>query len=201
MARRLVNSLPLGCAVVAGLLAVGAGPANAERIQRIDPAGDMTGFTESADGVTATPAPSHQAGDITSLIVRHGPRAVTMKVNFAQLHRTHFNAFFGQLRTSTLTRQLFVEDGRGSRPRLSVVNKRFRPVCSGATLHVDYHADTFAIRVPRACLERPDWVKAIAMSANGADASNTFYIDDAFTSRPVEDPDGRPTWSRRVHRL
>jgi hypothetical protein len=183
------------------LLAVGVGPASADRVEWIDAAGDMTGYTESSEGAGATPAPDHHAGDVTSVVVRHGRHTVTMKVSFAQLRRSHFNAFFGRLRTATVTRHFFVEDERGARPRLYVVNKRFQPACKGATLHVDYQVNTSAIRVPRTCLQRPHWVKATAISANDtSDGSNTYYLDDAFSPSPIEDTEGRGTWSARVHR-
>jgi hypothetical protein len=191
----------LGCTMATGLLVLGVGPANADRLRWTDAAGDMTGFTESSEGVTATPAPDHHAGDVTSLVVRHGRHAVTMEVSFAQLRRSHFNALIGKLRTDTLARHFFVEDERDARPRLYVVNKRFTPVCGGATLHVDYRANTVSIRVPRRCLKRPDWVKATAMSANDkGDGSNTYYLDDAFSPSPLEDTEGRATWSARVRR-
>ena len=100
-----------------------------------------------------------------------------------------------------MTRHFFVEDERDARPRLYVVNRRFRPVCARATMHMDYQANTVAIRVPRTCLKRPDWVKATATSANDkADGSNTFYLDDAFSPTPVEDNEVHRTWSTRVHR-
>jgi hypothetical protein len=190
----------LGSAVAAGLLAVGVGPASADRVDSADAAGDMTGFTESSEGVAATPAPDHHAGDVTSVVVRHGRHAVTMKVSFAPLSRSHFNGFFGKVRTDPATRRFFVEDERDARPRLYVVNRRFRPVCGGATLHVDYREDTLAVRLPRTCLKRPDWVRATAMSANDkGDGSNTYYLDDAFNPSPVEDSEGRGTWSARVY--
>src|SRR5215213_691692 len=78
------------------------------------------------------------------------------------------------------------------------VNKRFRPVCGGATLDVDYQANTLAVRVPRTCLKRPDWVRAAAMSANdNGDGSNTYYLDDAFSPSHVNASEGRRTWSAR----
>ncbi len=191
----------LGCAVAGGLLAVGVGPASAERVPSSDAAGDMTAFTESSEGDAATPAPHHHAGDVTSVVLRHGRHAVTMKVSFAQLRRSHFNALIGRLRTATMTRHFFVEDERDARPRLYIVNRRFRPVCAGATLHVDYQANTVAIRVPRTCLKRPDWVKATATAANDTgDGSNTFYLDDALSPTPVKETEGHATWSARVNR-
>jgi hypothetical protein len=206
MPRRLINPLSLsravlGSAAAAVLLTVAVAPASADRLRVTDARGDMTGVTESSEGVTATPAPDHRAGDVTSIVVRHRRHAVTMKVSFAQLRRSHFNGFFGRLRTDAVSRQFVVEDQRNARPRLYVVNKRFRPVCRSATLHVDYQANTLAIRVPRTCLERPEWVKARAMSANDkADGSNTYYLDDAFSRSPVEGGEGRGAWSARVHR-
>jgi len=191
----------LGCAVAAGLVVVGAGPASADRAEWTDAAGDMTGITESSDGVDMAPAPDHHAGDVTSIVVRHGRHAVTVKVSFAQLRRSHFNAFVGKLRTDTAARHFYVEDEVDVRPRLYMVNKRFRPVCGGATLDVDYQANTLAVRVPRTCLKRPDWVRAAAMSANdNGDGSNTYYLDDAFSPSPVDASEGRRTWSARVYR-
>jgi len=191
----------LGCVVTAALLVAGVGPASAERVRSSDGAGDMTAFTESAEDVTATPAPGHRAGDVTSAVVRHGRRVVTLRFSFAQLRRSHFNALIGTLRTDTTTRHLFVEDAPDGRPRLYMADKRFEPVCARATLRVDYQANTLAVRVPRSCLKRPQWVKVRAISANDtADGSNTFYLDDAFSPTPVEDIEGRAAWSARVER-
>lgn len=188
-------------AAAAGLVAVGVGPASADRVEFADAAGDMAAFTESAEGEATTPAPGHRAGDVTSVVVRHGRRAVKMKVSFTQLRRSHFNAVFGELRTDTAKRHFVVEDERGRRPRLYVVNNRFRPVCGGATVDVDYRANTVAVRLPRTCLKRPDWVRATAMSANdNSGGTNTFYLDDAFSPSPITDLEGRGAWSPRVYR-
>ena len=190
----------LACTVTTVLLVAGVGTATAQRVEFSDAAGDMTGFTESSDGVTATAAPDHHAGDITSAVVRHRRHKVTVKLSYAQLRRSHFNAVLGKVRTDTVTRYVFVQDQVDAPPEVHVFNRRFKPVCPGATLHMDYKANTVAIRVPRKCLKRPDWVKAAAISANDkADGSNTYYLDDAFSSTPVEDPEAQGTWSTRVN--
>jgi hypothetical protein len=141
----------LGCAVATVLLAVGVAPANADRLEWTDPAGDMTAVTESSDETTLAPAPGHHAGDFTSAVLRHGRRAVTINFTFAEL-RSHFNAFYGKLRAGDVTRHYFVHDEVDARPRLYVLNKRHMPACGEATLDVDYRANTLTIRVPRKCL-------------------------------------------------
>ena len=78
----------LGCAVATVLLAAGVPPANADRLKWTDPAGDMTAFTESSNGLTTVPAPDHHAGDVTSAVLRHGPRTVTINLTFADLRRS-----------------------------------------------------------------------------------------------------------------
>ncbi len=186
------------CTVAAGLIALGVGPANADHLKFADASGDMTGITESSEGATGEPAANHDAGDVTVAVIRHGKRAVTVNSSFAQLRRSHFNGFHGKLRTGSVIRYYSVIDDPKAKPVLGVFTKRFKPVCDGATLDVDYKADTLRIRVPRKCLKRPEWVKATMMSANHRARSNTYYLDDALTGTPVEDLEDRLTWSGRV---
>lgn len=148
------------------LLAVHA--ADAESSTWADGAGDMWKVDED-DGDEWRPAPGHRNGDVIKVKVAHRSRAVLIRQSFVELGRSgRRHVLVGRIRTdSGLTRTFDITANRKDWDGEMIFAKRNgrRDRC-GATHTLDYFADSATIRVPRRCLNGPEWVQVKLANAH-----------------------------------
>lgn len=195
---RTLLSLAAPSAALAAALTL-ATPAGAATFDHEDATGDTYRFSASKGSETWTPAPEATEVDLTSVSVRHG-RRIRITVTGADFTRGS-GALAYALRSGR--RQLEITQRVGTTrdfPKLDAYAYPPVPACKRITGEVDRAADTASVTVPRACLRRPDWVRAgvgHAVLEEGTRRRVVGLLDDALI-------DGQPgdylALSPRVHR-
>lgn len=138
-----------------------------------DPATGQTAYEPAAAGATPNT-------DITKMKVTHGPKRITLTVDYVDLVKdeAHVPTFREWLRLSggggaLLT--IWVNDS-WSRPVVSFWHhptldvpwaSRLRTRCSGATGRFDYARDTLTAKIPTSCVRSPDWVQFHGDASSG----------------------------------
>jgi hypothetical protein len=167
-------------AVFAGAVVAQSSPALAQTKTRPDAVGDVA--RSPVGSSTYTPAPSRIEGDITSTRVSHGPRAVWVTVHLRDLTTTSNGNFH---RISILSdrrfRQVEIDAFPGHWEGHAVTTDAHGlAVGCAVQFRIDYVANLVVLRMPRACLRRPKWVRVAVRSTV---AGTTYaYTDDARTT-------------------
>ncbi len=158
----------------------------------VDPTRDVYQLLENPDGSDAgfVRRPRVRNGDITSVVIRHRPAAVKVKVRLAKLRRpATFTYTLVSLRTAKDTwnttlyahaahpqPEIHFDDSSGS-----------GAACPRASARIDYAADVIRVRVPRRCLGNPAWVRASVAVINPRQSpARTLVLDVAPGKKPSE---------------
>lgn len=186
--RTALALLPLSALVGLGTTV----PAQAQTRTTHDARHDVVSGSDAAAAPT-TLQPGRAEGDVVSLRVHHGPRAVRVRLRYAQLTRdprasvVHVMAF----RTSDGLRaglDLLVDGGGHTwqGERLWSVEGRDRARCARLRSRINYRTDTVSVVVPRSCLSNPRWVRVGA--GGGSFVDGRVYADDvALRGRVADD--------------
>jgi hypothetical protein len=167
--RRLLATVACAAALVVPLLV--AGPATADTEVKNDPRGDVQSLALRA------PRPS---ADILRLTSTHADGVVAGRIGLVDLDTTSFlqvgfgiGTAGGDRYVAILTR----EEGEVGTMLVTVDDSEtvWCPQLAGRVLPA---ADRVAIEVPRACVDRPRWVRTGAVTIAGA-GDDDVYFDDA----------------------
>ncbi|HET6167454.1 MAG TPA: hypothetical protein VFE07_11555 [Marmoricola sp.] len=169
-----------GRAVAVGIgvtLLLQSGAAVGGILGRPDPVGDL--WRTPIGASSYAPAPRHVEGDITRIRVAHARRAVWVRVRFRELTTTSNGDFhLVGIRSDRRNRLIRIDALPGHwEGTATVTNEHGRVVPCAIRFRIDYDHGVFSMRVPRACLGRPDWVR-VGMRTTVAGPSYA-YVDDA----------------------
>jgi hypothetical protein len=162
-----------------------------------------------SDGVgpdLALPAPERTIGDITGIHIGHNRYAVHVVVYFRALpHPEGTDQFQFRLRTPDLAAALRITAKPGDFHGTSTFTNAHgnQILCSRLRYVVDYSHKRVWINVPRGCIMRPTWVQVgmqtLVSTHPGDTATNRLYVDDALTSKDLDDY-APPALSGRIYR-
>lgn len=173
------------------------GPANAatrtNQVLLRDGTGDV--WTSVVGGDTYTKAPERRLGDIVIARLAHRPHAVVARLGFAELRRSGRLRYEFAIETDS---GLWYANVTASRHRWSGTHRLWQNggdvvACSRMSHHVDYAADLVTLRVPRACIGRPQWVRLVVTAFR--ESRNVLAQDNPQNHRAL--PDG---FTRRLYR-
>ncbi len=164
--------------LTAAALAAAPLPAHAASITTSDAARDVV--SQADDQGPTQPEPLRAEGDVLSMRVTHGNRAVRIRLQAAQLTRDpqQTMAHVFALRTNEGRRadlSIYVDGSRWQGQRWWTVDGRERS-CRDVRTHIDYQAETVTATVPRRCLSNPRWVRV--GGGIGVDSDSRLYADD-----------------------
>ena len=188
-------------------LPVSAAPlAYAEPVSRvtiIDARGDMWRMPQ--DGPPLVAAPRQRRGDIRRTTIRHGVHAFNVRTQFSELaRRLQYQGFVIRVRTNAGVRRYITIAAGKFGPRtfwrgfVSVERPNGPDVDCAAAHRINYTTNVIRLRVPRSCLNDPQWVQANVISlgefGRPAAQSRAFFDNAHGPNRRLND------WSRRLHR-
>ena len=192
---RLIRSVTV-LALAVPLFAV-ATPTQAQRLDRMDPAGDV--FTladiEEGDDSYSVPAPDQLHSDIVSTRFRHTNKAVRVRVNFADLHRRKDPVTGRRPGDFRVWATVKTNEGIGrvveiafngpanpwTRPQMWSLKSVGKMIPCRINHYIDFVKDVVVLGIPRTCLSRPRWVRIGATSGVGVqDEAANFAFDDAL---------------------
>jgi hypothetical protein len=182
----------LAATAAAAMVVVPVTAAQAQTWRHADATGDVQSMPMVGDATTGTVEPDVTDPDVRTVRVSHGPRKVTMRVQFVDLAAAKDVGYiFGfQLRTNErLHRVVELDAGPGMwRGQVTFSSPRRELRCKGLSRSIDYVKNVVTVSVPRSCLSHPRWVQAGSAAAkitglNLNDPSSidnaTAYVDDA----------------------
>lgn len=175
---KLVRSAVLAATVAAAVLAPTA--ADAKAYSSTDTSGDVVVVT--MPGGSTAPAPDRTEGDIVATRVQHKARVVILTMRFRELTRGQTALHWFGIKTGKMTR-IVLMPADASHPGGAA--RMFKPNNKAVRCHVghaiDYTTNTATVRVPRACLGKPRWVK-VAMQEAAPAGDNQAYVDDSHSN-------------------
>ena len=185
---------PISGVLVVILVAVG-GAAYAGTWQHEDGTGDV--YTTSRTGVVFH---SERSGDtdLRSVSFRHAPRAVYVRAEWVNLARNDDTVvLYVNIRTSANHEVHSIVASISPRDRDGSSGYSCGPgeVCPGLRARFDYAANTVVLRIPRACLDNPRWVRLQAYGLTYRPRIKREYFDPAFSTGSYRDD-----WSPRIYR-
>lgn len=195
--RSSLRRLALLAAGIAALTSVTTGAAHAERLKFSDKQGDvwsldMNEIPDDLDSFRDLPfesAPGVRNGDIERTTLVHGPRNVTVRVDFVALRRVgEFRDDFLMFRTNEGQRRmvmLFAGEGMWRGDMFILKPRTGEEVDCGAQHKIDYAADTVSITMPRACLGDPRWVQLRAEAGWIRFQAGRVFGDNAHNRSPI----------------
>jgi hypothetical protein len=172
--------LTLAVAVSAALVPVAA---QAGSYSSPDASGDVVKFDFSAGEETPSKAPDVTDGDIVNSRVVHGPRRLTIEVQYRDLNASGGQIAHGFLIGTNKHRKreivLTAVPGhwQGHKIMLSGHGKRVR--CKGVHWSLQYGANLVRLSVPRRCLGNPKWVHVGIGTIEQPASGEAFFLDDA----------------------
>lgn len=153
--------------VVIAFLAGSVAPAMAEKISWHDSTGDMwTGEFVNDEPVWNEVVPTHANGDFRRIHVNHADRAVIIRATYRNLRRRgRFLTLSGDVKTNTgYVNGFYIavgpdgDVGWNDPPRLELDYTCVPKAKIGPSI-VDYRLNVMEVKIPRACLRHPRWVK------------------------------------------
>lgn len=126
-----------------------------------------------------SPIPTHVEGDVIAIRVSHGRRAIWVRVRLRLLTTTTNGSFhrFG-IKSDRKMRSIAIDAFPGHwEGTATVTNGVGLAVPCAIAYHLDYARSQVRLRVPRGCLNRPEWVR-VGYRATIA-GSKYAYADDA----------------------
>jgi hypothetical protein len=146
------------------------------RVELSDGTDDVWSITDSEQD-SYQPAGRVPTVDATKAVVAHRKFSLVVRVKFVDLRRVHHQSVAALISTRDRFLIGLAVAGPGSRAgRDQLVDYELGKVrCPGMTHRYDYDADRVSMRIPRACLKRPRWVKVSVL--------NSLYkeVDGVFT--------------------
>jgi len=147
-------------AAAALLSPLAAGPAAARTTGLSDPRGDS--WTTNAQYEWERVDGPSQA-DLTRVTIAHNRRAVVVRARYAHLDRKGFTFQLGMgIRANTQRGSSYavvMRDRRKWRGTSGISDGRGPERDCGVTHRIDYRRDLVRLRIPRACLDNPRWVR------------------------------------------
>lgn len=171
----------LSAALLAGVLVSWcAGPAAAQVYSFSDASGDTW---YSAGVEAAVPSPTSAQGDLVRTVVKHDRKVVVVRLRFADLARRGSYAQYAVLLEGSRdrkVREVVVEASHRSwSGRVRVFKRNGDLVSSCQVRHrIDYAKNVLAVRLDRACLNRPGSVRA-NINVHRFDNARGTYSDNA----------------------
>jgi hypothetical protein len=136
------------------------------------------------------------AADVTRAVVTHRPAAVVVLMRFVDLQRLGTQLYWVDFRTPDLQYRARLQSEPGARQgRKTFEEQGVVTRCSGFTRRIDFARDVVRMRVPRACLGDPDWVRVELLNTLEVGDKGLLYIDDPHSNVAM----GGPT--RRIYRM
>jgi len=185
--RRFPVVVAAATALITCLSAIVAAPAlGAEKRTRYvhdDPAGDMEEVQPGAGG---------ESGDFLRSVIRHRRHAIVIRSTFTDLVAEDFVTLHADLSTDAHSladrgyawRVVQIDWIEGLEPSASLydVDSIEDIGCNNMSLNVDFDANTMRVRVPRPCLERPDWVRGdMFIAVHSGPGWESEWQDAAFS--------------------
>ena len=176
-------------------------PASAEGLSWVDGRADMWGVLAEDVGLSQ-PAPGQTNGDIRAVSVRHSARAVIIQASFTDLRRGRFDLdVSGGVETNERVFRGFNvgwNDHDGGYAWLE--NGAQDHVRCAWTHRLNFTENTVLLRIPRACLSRPRWVRVHLNTIRLTDTmrNTMLYSDDAHSGQAGAE--GKWLWTRRLRR-
>jgi hypothetical protein len=166
--------------VLAAVLVMQPSAASADRLRQGDPVGDVARSPIGSNVYTIIP--TQVQGDIVATRVVHAPRAVWVRVSLRELTTTsngnfHVIAVKSDRRYRMIRLDAFPDHWEG---RTVTTGKRGSVVPCGVRHHIDYDRNRVTLKIPRACLGKPDWVR-VGVRTTVAGATYAF-ADDAHAT-------------------
>lgn len=199
--------LALGVLTTVALTAIPSA-VSAQDLGHLDKLHDVMVYNPS-DGIGpnfAVPAPGRTIGDITGMHVSNTSAALHVAVYFRGLPQPQgLDQFQFTLLTPRVGAELWIQAKPGNLRGTAAFNKASGTVitCVGLRYAVDYTHRRVWITIPSSCIARPTWVRVgmrVLISTHPDDVStNHRYVDDALTSRNVDDY-APPAMSAKVYR-
>lgn len=142
------------------------------------------------------PFGSFPAADVTRAVVTHRPAAVVILMRFVDLRRDGEQLYWVDFSTPGLQYRARLQSKPGARQgRKTFEEQGVVTRCSGFTRRIDYGRDVVRMRVPRACLGNPDWVRVELLNTLEVRDKGPLYIDNPHSHVAM----GGPT--RRIYRM
>lgn len=187
-------------AVVAALLSVlVAAPASADFLDLHDATGDVR-VVELDDNFDLTSKPSDTAdGDIEFARFQHTPTQAVLYVRYRELYvpKQYAGLYYGIEGTNGVVREVALETRRGKpQGTLGMINDRGRKVRCGMSHRVNYVTNSVSIRIPRACLKKPKYLRLVNVSYNirvNEERLALAYDDPTRTGGEIDKVAGKPT--------
>jgi hypothetical protein len=189
----LVLTAPLAGASAYAAAGVEGSSRDSQVLRLDDPQGDTWSYTDASDYVQE----ARPTADLLRATIRHGERAVGVRLVFDNLRRRGTMWYRIDVRTPGETSWFIVEAKRGEYGGVAYQDLDGEWVrVDGLTHRIDYSADTMTFRVSRQLLDDPPWVRVRVRSELGI-PDGTFYTDNpmntgpraAFTARVPAPPD------------
>jgi len=174
-------------ALMAVLVALLPGVANADLLTHTDPAGDVRYYVNSDPSNVPPPvaAPTRTHGDITVVRITNGTSTVRVVVYFRSLPRAgQFHGHVFRFVTGNFERKVQIAAGpeapRGWTGKSDMFTTSGNAVACGMTHVLDYSHRRLILNVPRSCLGNPAFIKTGAGTVMLA--NDRTYFDDGFRS-------------------
>jgi hypothetical protein len=193
--RTVISTLTVLAVLTAGALtaplpASAAGDAESTSVVLRDGTGDAW-TTPDGDEADYRLAPAIRNGDITVARLAHRARTVTVRIRYAELRRKPTWQFGSIVKTP------------GGDWFTSVTATRRRPAgrmelwkpggdratCTSMSHRIDYDRNLVVLRLPRRCVDRPDWVRLVVES---------YWVDDRRSV--IDNPHNRKPKPERFSR-
>lgn len=145
------------------------------RVELSDGTDDVWSITDSEQD-TYQLAGSVPTVDATKAVVEHRRANVVIHVKLVDLKRVHFQQVAAFITTPSrllMGSAVAVPGHRGGRHQL-IDYSRGKMRCPGMAHRFDYDAELVSLRIPRACLGRPRWVKVSVMNVLVKEVNGVF---------------------------
>ena len=175
-------------------------PVSRPSVRRVhDGRGDVLRVAERKGKDLFAPAPTRRHGDIAAFKIAHREAVVVGRVVVRKLTRQ--DRFFGavlQLRTRRAMYTALVYRPGVGQPLDTAFGGGGKHACAQLGFDLDFADDTIIIRVPRACLGTPAWVRprVVIDYFSLAGAGGPFFADAAPGTDLTPIPFMAKTWHR-----
>lgn len=191
------------------LAVVLASPAHAERAVHRDGVDDLV--TNALGEAAATPVTGYPEADIRKFVVRHGRRAVVIRVTLQSLQPHTFVGFVFEIKADRRRAEVSLLKEKGKPAELEFYSGGSS--CPIVSKNIDRDRNRVTVRIPRSCLRHPavvqvgalgitsDWEFDAVQSAESEEeeADAHIFLDDALRDGSIRRY-GRITWGPKLRR-
>jgi hypothetical protein len=154
----LMSVLTAAVMIAGAVPPAAAGSRNPSRAVLQDGAGDVWASRPGPGPLTFVPAPGKgRSADFTRVLIRHRHRALGIQMKFVDLQPRGEQTVVIGLETPFLY-TVMVRASRGRDGAHGLFNPVTEIDCPGFTHEINYSADRISVRIPRSCIEEPEWV-------------------------------------------